>query len=268
MFNEGKLDVIFCTPTLAEGVNTAAVNVVLFDISVWDGLNCMHKKIEEPNLRQMWGRAGRAGYGVDKGHVFFLGDDAEMQHAEVCVKNPQSARSQFGRVMIDKILTAIANEMANTEQEIYSIIKQSFLFFQHGDLDETTVKQSLETLEKYKFIKSYGGKYFASQMGIRVVKNAVKVHTIIDAQTQLWNTKKLNSLYDIFKIFLANEEFLSGVFYDSKKDSNYVQYAERFFNKSDYVYEPVFVNFYNDMTDRHIRIDMREPFLKVINKLA
>ena len=264
MFNEGKLDVIFCTPTLAEGVNTAAVNVVLFDISVWDGLNCMHKKIEEPNLRQMWGRAGRAGYGVDKGHVFFLGDDAEMQHAELCVKNPQAARSQFGRVMIDKILTAVANEMANTEQEIYSIIKQSFLFFQHGDLDQTTITKSLEILEKFKFVKSYGGKYFASEMGRRVVKNAIKVHTIIDAQKQLWNTKNLNSLYDIFKIFLANEEFLSGVFYDPKKDRKYVEYAERFFNKSDYVYEPVFVNFYNDVTDRHISIEMREPFLKVL----
>ena len=264
MFNDGKLDVIFCTPTLAEGVNTAAVNVVLFDISVWDGLNCMHKKIEEPNLRQMWGRAGRAGYGVDKGHVFFLGDDAEMQHAEVCVKNPQSARSQFGRVMIDKILTAIVNEMANTEEEIYSIIKESFLFFQHGDLDETTITQSLETLEKYKFINNYSNKYFATEMGRRVVKNAIKVHTIIDAQTQLWNTKNLNSLYDIFKIFLANEEFLTGVFYDAKKDSNYVQYAERFFEKSDYVYEPIFVNFYNDMIDRHVKIDMREPFLKVL----
>ncbi len=68
LFNRGDLQVLFCTSTIIEGVNTEARNIIVLDSSSGKG------KLDSFTLKNIKGRAGRY-YHHSVGRVFFMRKD-------------------------------------------------------------------------------------------------------------------------------------------------------------------------------------------------
>ncbi|WP_433735105.1 helicase-related protein [Pseudomonas monteilii] len=75
LFNAGELDVIVCTPTLTEGVNTTAKNVVFFDTAKAD------QSLTGFEVKNVVGRSGRFGQHF-VGRAVFLEPHAEQDDIE------------------------------------------------------------------------------------------------------------------------------------------------------------------------------------------
>jgi len=266
-FIAGNVKYVFCSPTLAMGVNVPATNVAIFDISFWNDIAWQHEPLEEAKLRQMFGRAGRIGFS-DIGRVFFYGMYDELDHARWCVENPQPSNSQFGRVIVDKILNMLVRKDAETGIEIHDIIKHSFLYHQRKDFDEIIIQKSLDLLTRYKLNnKLTEGRYKATIKGIQVVKFYISVHTVIDAMSQIHELKKTGrqaTLYDFYRIFLGNDEYLSNVSYQEPKDQKFKWSGQQFFRKSDSVGYNLYVSAYDKDTNLHIPMEKSGSLLKVL----
>ena len=262
-FKAGNIRIIFCSPTLAMGVNLPATNCVIFDLSFWNDIGYYHELLPYDKLTQMFGRAGRLGYS-DVGRVIMLGQEDELSKAQYYVENEQDTNSQFGRVMVDKVLNMIVNEHANTIEEIEEVVKTSFWFYQNPQLDTTIITNALTLLEKYRLIKPYGPNYFATSKGKMVTKLYISVHTVIDALHQLRNVKELNSFYDFFRIFLGNDEFLASVPFDERTDFRFIEATQREFRDSKYMHDSLLVNVYDKDENTHIIMDKSEQLQKII----
>ena len=265
-FIAGELTHVFCSPTLAMGVNVPATNVAIFDISFWDDKAWQHIPNTEPKLRQMWGRAGRKGFS-EFGRVFFYGEKHEIHHAKWAVENPQDSNSQFGRIIVDKILNMIVRGTARDIDTIYEIIKESFLFHQRGDFDKTVIDTALSLLEKYSLVtRTESGVYRAKEKGRKVMHLWVPVHTYIDAVRKLMDAKKQGSfsLFDLYRIFLGNDEFLSTVPFDERRDDKFVNESKYYFRKSKQVRHGMLINSYNPHENQHQLIDKSNNLLKVL----
>lgn len=265
-FKIGAIRVIFCSPTLAMGVNLPATNCVIFDISFWNDIGFYHEPLAYDKLTQMFGRAGRKGYST-VGRVIMLGDVDELSLAKHYVENPQDTKSQFGRIMVDKVLNMIVNDMATDVSSIKAVIEKSFWFFQNKNIDELVILDSLALLEKYKLIRTAttdGLSYMATPKGRLVTKMYISVHTVIDALHQIYNTKDIKDFYDFFRIFLGNDEFLGPVPIDPDKDYKFINVSEERFSKSNYLWDSLLVNVYDKDENKHIVIDKSQQLKKIL----
>jgi len=72
MFLEEKVRFIFCTPTLAMGVNLPAYSAVIYDAYRYSGLLSDDVMIEGLEVEQMYGRAGRPQYGEKECEIYIF----------------------------------------------------------------------------------------------------------------------------------------------------------------------------------------------------
>jgi replicative superfamily II helicase len=272
-FNDGKYDIIFCTTTLAEGVNTAATNVCVFDFSFWNRIAGFHEPNKYDQITQIIGRAGRPNMGIDEGRALFLGDETELALAEDYITNPRPADSQFGRVLVDKILNMVVTKQGNTHDELKSVIQESFLIYQinknGGQITiDDLIKQSVDLLMKYNLLKvSKDGLYYGSKEGNLATKSALKVHSIIDFLHQLSKTPKFDNFYDIYRVMLCNEDILGQQVYDERKDRQKVQMVQIRFRDSHLIYQGLPINLYDKDQNKHILMDHSNELLKMISQI-
>jgi replicative superfamily II helicase len=265
-FIDGKITHVFCSPTLAMGVNVPATNCMIFDISFWNDKAWEHEPLEEAKLTQMFGRAGRQGYS-DVGRVIFAGKPNELAHAKWCIDNPQPSNSQFGRIIVDKILAMIVRKDAKNIDEIYDVMKHSFLFHQNPNFDRSIISNAVDTLKQNKFIVELGnGVYKPTNRGTMTVKLYISVHTIVDTLSRLSEYRKNPSktLFDMYRIFLGNDEFLSTVPYNEKKDTKFVNGTERYWSKSNNTWKNLFVQSYDKDQNKHVIEQKSENLKKVL----
>ena len=222
-FKEGTIRVIFCSPTLAVGVNLPATNCVVFDLSFWNDIAMKHEPQDADKLEQMFGRAGRVGYS-EVGRVIILGDEEELATAQDHIDNPRDTFSQFGRVLVDKVLNMVVKEVAINAVDIYSVIKESFLFHQQSTFNIQVIVDALDLLEKYNFILTEDNyDYKTTFKGRMTINMYLKVHTLIDVMHNLSNSQQLKSIYDVWRVLLSHEDFLGKISYDgSTTDRNIV----------------------------------------------
>lgn len=71
-FLNNEIRFIFCTPTLAMGVNLPAYSVIIYDTCRWNGLVSDNVLIETIEIEQMVGRAGRPQFGEKECEVYIL----------------------------------------------------------------------------------------------------------------------------------------------------------------------------------------------------
>ena len=265
-FMKGKVTHVFCSPTLAMGVNVPATNCMVFDISFWNDKAWEHELLEEPKVRQMYGRAGRKGFS-EFGRVFFAGQKHEVDHALWCVNNPQPSNSQFGRIIVDKVLNMIVRKDARTIEEIYDIIKESFLYHQRKDFDMNIIEKALVLLLKYQFvIKLPNGVYKPKTRGMKTTQFYIPVYALIDTIKRLMEFKTIEGkvgIFDLYRIFLGNDEFLSTIPFNDDKDKKFVLASQSYF-KSDSTYANIFVSSYDKDQNMHIPVEKRDNLLKVL----
>ena len=112
----GWLRVLFATPTLREGLNTAATNVILAGEKYWDAESKVPVSIEESDFENLAGRAGRPGREIE-GRVFLVPESLASAMAVgrrylLAGKEALLVTTQLGR------LNAILEEMGNDIREL------------------------------------------------------------------------------------------------------------------------------------------------------
>lgn len=131
LFNAGDLDVIVCTPTLTEGVNTTAKNVVFFDTTK------SNEALTGFEIKNVVGRSGRFGQHF-VGRAIFLEPHAEQDDIDEIpfpIFDSLSLREEDNiQISLDDL-----NETGRAQRELINRLAQS-------------LKIPLEVLKKNKYV--------------------------------------------------------------------------------------------------------------------
>lgn len=260
-FKRGNIKLLFCTPTLAQGVNLPVKNVVLFDLSRFTILAGEHKLIYSYEIGQMNGRAGRRGYDTF-GRSFYLGTDKEIRYARESVHNPPSMDSRLYENMDEHLLALNVIKIANTSKQITEIFEKSFLYHQDNN-NFSQIPTELKFLLQNGFLELESERRisYATRYGILTSKFYVKPRTlteILDNIKRLSIIEKINELQIIF-CFLCNGEFLSSIGV-TELDNRYIVAARDFLGVSG----QAVVTVYDPDKRKYVKIDLIENLQKAM----
>ena len=154
MFRKGRIKVISATPTLAAGINLPARAVLIRDITRYsDGYS---DYLSNGEIRQMMGRAGRAGY--DKkgyAYVYASSDQGFERSLEYLKGETEPVISQMNQESLIRfnILALISSGLAVTDKQIMEFFGRTLMSHQKrmtGIIQIT--ERTIEFLKEYNFI--------------------------------------------------------------------------------------------------------------------
>ena len=123
-FDEGPIDVIASTTSLAWGVNIAARTVIIRDIRV-----AMQKEIDFLDLKQMIGRAGRVGK-ENVAYAIILVPFKERQLVETALDKGKDIESKLERYLLDHINAEINLGIIKDERTLREWFTSTFWYYQ------------------------------------------------------------------------------------------------------------------------------------------
>jgi len=169
---EGKIRYLFCTTTLAYGMNFPAKSVVLHDLDWWDFERGGYAPIPVHTYIQMAGRAGRGDAFSNEGYSYLLAkkpDHITTRIPEYLALNLEEAKSN---ISIDdyfrKTILELIYSRRNTTNEIMAFFENTYFHYLSSlyqdplakyDLLET-IRPHTDYLMKYGFIISQGASGF------------------------------------------------------------------------------------------------------------
>ena len=194
---ENRLDVVFCTPTLAAGVNFP-VKTVVFD-------SFMRRWIpEQPWLPKqefsnMSGRAGRLGY-HDEGRAILLASNRmeELRSREYLVSEDGPLNSAlFSRSLRKSILNLVASKVATTNQELLAFFRASFGWHQLLEQNPAklesipaTIEEATVWLQDNALLSRQRNKLYATRLGNSVSASGLLPSTAIFLTDLVENNQK------------------------------------------------------------------------------
>lgn len=108
-FREGKLNMVFCTPTLAMGINVPCDICILTAVSRWNPLTNQSEMLGANEIIQKMGRAGRPGM---QSKLFKVVNGQKQQYGKAIIFCTPEERSQV-EVLIDQPLHIISQIPGN-----------------------------------------------------------------------------------------------------------------------------------------------------------
>jgi helicase len=194
-FKEGRVKILFATPTVAAGVNLPARRVVLASVNRYDSSVGMSRPIEVMDYKQMSGRAGRPKYD-SYGEAVLLAHDEDEMHAffDFYVKGvPEPIRSQLysHSTFRRHTLGVIATSSHTTERELRTFFMNTLLAKQTGEESVAErLERSLEYLEKNGLVFEEKGVLRPTRLGKRIAT------LYIDPETGLFFVRILSKIGD------------------------------------------------------------------------
>lgn len=145
-FNAHQLDVIFCTPTIIEGVNTSAKNVVLF--SETKGKN---KKIDFFDVSNIKGRAGRMMEHY-VGRIYTFNKDPEQKELSIDMPFADQQENLSDEVLINIPPSQVRPQLRERYEKLQemppvllSIVKRNGISIKKQKLFESAVRNYLKS---------------------------------------------------------------------------------------------------------------------------
>ncbi|HHE36840.1 MAG TPA: hypothetical protein ENL16_03440 [Candidatus Woesearchaeota archaeon] len=173
-FKRGLIKVICATPTLAYGINLPAFRVIVRDLKRFSGPRGMNW-IPVLEFLQFCGRAGRPDFKDKHGEAICVAQtqsDKKRIIEYYISGEPEEILSKLAvePVLRTYVLSLIATEYANTENELMSFFKKTFYAYQFKDMKklERIIKRILNDLEEWEFITRSTDYLEATLLGRRV----------------------------------------------------------------------------------------------------
>uniref|UniRef100_A0A915PQJ4 Uncharacterized protein n=1 Tax=Setaria digitata TaxID=48799 RepID=A0A915PQJ4_9BILA len=165
VFEDGIINIICCTSTLAAGVNLPARRVIIKAPMVGK------EPLRKVQYLQMVGRAGRAGYdNIGEAVTIVHSGYEESKFSDMicgplpCCNSSLNEPTVFSSFILDLISLKIAQRLDELE-----IVIQETLFGIQNSNSEQLLRETLENLTKYDLVIVDGdGKYSASTLGVAV----------------------------------------------------------------------------------------------------
>lgn len=264
-FMNGKIRILFATPTLAQGINLPVKAVILFDLSRWSIFIGDHELIEHYEVGQMNGRAGRRGF--DKlGQCFYLGTEEEIEHAIKSVENPSDMNSRIYESLDEHILALRVSDVVSTQHDIENIFKRSFLSYQIPE-SSFLIPDEVNFLLKHNFLQksqSRGGELFPTRFGSLTSKFYVKPRTVNEIyQNVISNQSSQMSEIDIIKSFLRAGEFLLRIRVGDR-DQGYIMAGRDVLGLDPFENPKIDVTIYNPNENKYETMDLGNSYVKAI----
>ena len=176
MFVENKVRFIFCTPTLAQGVNLPAYCVVIFDTTRYSGLLAGDVLIESFEIEQTIGRAGRPQYGEKECEIYIF---AHIVHKPYVI-HPSFIESKMFDDLKKVFNEWITSGISLVEELKECLLNETFLSKQH-EADELKKEGTiaLKFLLNYGFINKIEGEFIPTFLGKMTALFRIKPETAL-----------------------------------------------------------------------------------------
>lgn len=161
-FDEGPIDVLCSTTSLAWGVNVAARTVIIRDIRV-----AMQKEIDFLDLKQMIGRAGRVGK-ENVAYAIVLVPFKERQLVESMLLEGKDIESKLERYLLDHINAEINLGIIKSELTLREWFTSTFWYYQKHESRsdwQTFLKEQLGLLIRTGFVTKDKDSLATTQLG-------------------------------------------------------------------------------------------------------
>ncbi|GET87653.1 ATP-dependent RNA helicase, putative [Leishmania tarentolae] len=136
LFADGHIKVLVCTSTLAWGVNLPANRVIIKGTRVFNGSKGKSELLSALDVLQMFGRAGRAGYGAAVGRATIITSPDDL-HYYLSVLNQQlPIESQMMRRVVDMLNAEITLGHVETVEEGVQWLQRSYLYVRMRQVPE------------------------------------------------------------------------------------------------------------------------------------
>lgn len=256
-FKKGNIRIIFCTPTLAQGINLPCTNVIIYDLSRWNSFISDFELLEHYELGQMRGRAGRPQYD-QFGRCFYFGTEEEIFHAKRSNNNPSPMISNLDDFIDEKILMIIVCQIGNTLSEILTFFNNSFAEFQ-GRFDNYLIQKTISYLEKEGFIRNNEGRFTATPIGEKTCKLSLKPMSIIQIRNNLHISDF--SVKSLLMSFIGNYELLGDIQINDNDDPIISEILQH--------YSPLYLNWeiYDPSTKSFQYVECTEQLCKLFGLL-
>lgn len=157
-FRSGVIKIISATPTLAAGVDLPAFRTILKDLRRYGHRGLAFIPVLE--YEQMSGRAGRPKF--DKyGEAIIISSDQTSKEELVERYIYGEHEKIYSKLAVEPVLrtyllSLVATNFANTEQELFDFFSRSFYAHQFKDVEKINyiIRDMLHLLEKFGFIKT------------------------------------------------------------------------------------------------------------------
>lgn len=221
-FKIGKIKVIFCTPTLAQGINLPADVTVIFDTHFYSFLTGMRFPIDHNSFNQIGGRAGRPGLS-DHGYFYSIVTDTEFGAIINRMDNPMIPRSWIWKVLTTCLLEW---NVSGTYEDIQTCMKMCEKIYSFdvisGDrefVSREKVESTLKWLIDKKFImRTNDDITIATDKGRKtawlMIRPKTAQHFVETADT----VRNYNKPEHIFATLMNTEEFLEIIRVNGTKD--------------------------------------------------
>jgi replicative superfamily II helicase len=176
-FDEGPIDVLSSTTSLAWGVNVAARTVIIRDIRV-----AMQKEIDFLDLKQMIGRAGRVGR-ENVAYAIVLVPFMERQLVETALLEGKDIESKLERYLLDHINAEVNLGIIKNERTLREWFTSTFWYYQKHEsrLDwQNFLKDQLSLLIRTGFVTKNRESLVTTQLGRLTSDWYIHVKTVIN----------------------------------------------------------------------------------------
>jgi helicase len=156
-FRNGKIKVIFCTPTLAAGLNLPAWRVIIRDLKRFSSVRGMDY-LPVLEVQQMLGRSGRPAYDSEGEGILLAKNrgEAEFFWDNYIKGTAEDVQSKLGvePVLRTHVLALIASGMTPNKNSLMEFFSRTFYSHQYGDAAgiESMIDKVLAMLGKWGFV--------------------------------------------------------------------------------------------------------------------
>lgn len=187
-FRHRRLNVVVATTTLAEGVNLPANAVVIADHEFWRGRDQAPDRLPPHQYRNMAGRAGRAGQGMESGESYLVAE-SPVQRREFMTRYLDEDGSILnaglgGLAVADRALAAAAIVRQGGLMDLVNVLQETFWGYQNRQSTEwreqlrNDTEEALEQLLELGLLRNAkGSDYEITALGSTVALYGVCVET-------------------------------------------------------------------------------------------
>lgn len=171
-FRNGKIKVIFATPTLAAGINLPAFRVVITTVYRFSNGSMVLIPVNE--FHQMTGRAGRPKYDKKGEAIVVVNKEGDVQRVynSYVIAPPTDIESQLSKIgnLRTQLLPIISINNLKSTKEVLKYMEKTFYYFVFGN-DEEIKENILEILEEFNdfgFVEKKKDEIKLTEIGKRV----------------------------------------------------------------------------------------------------
>jgi helicase len=251
-FLGGGVDFIAATPTLAQGINSPADRVILFDVTQFTVLKGP-ELIDANRIQQSIGRAGRKGFS-EQGYAYILTPYKYLDEVKIRAEQPLEVISRLRDHLNDKVLEWIVAGVASNEDKLIDIAA-----FSINKIHLKVLLESVSYLKENKFISgSYS--YSPTWTGKMTSLMYIRPETVVRWKENIekyGNSSESCSFNNIYKVFGLCEQLMSNAVI-RREDEERIEYAQKemgsFFSGEsidERLHKCYAVNFNRDLKDKY-----------------